>query len=239
MHLVLATPIYGGAGAEYINTVLRLQAWLISQGIGVSTIFHSGAEIARSRNVIATRFWYTPEATHLLFIDSDMAFDPGVVESLIRANKPLVGCVYPRRGLDMGRLIAAARKHDDPRLVLTSALHYIVDPGEDSAIVENGLCSVRSIGMGVTLIERSVFAALIGTGQLRSDPGIADAGGGPTLGFFDPIPTEKSVLSEDYSFCKRWKDLCGGEIWAVLDQTIGHVGTMNFEGRALDALKQG
>lgn len=237
MHMVLATPIYGGAGPEYINTVLRLQAWLIGQGVKVSTIFHSGAEIARSRNTIATRFWYTPEATHLMFIDSDMTFEPRAVEALIRADKPIVGCICPRRGLDMSRLIAAARKYDDPRRVLTSALHYIVDPGEENAQVEDGLCRVRSLGMAVTLIRRSVFADMLQTGRIRSDPGIPDAGGGPTLGFFDPIPTEKSFLSEDYSFCARWRELCGGEIWAVLDQTIGHVGVMNFEGCVLDALQ--
>jgi hypothetical protein len=36
-------------------------------------------------------------------------------------------------------------------------------------------------------------------------------------------------LSEDYSFCERWRSLAGNEIWAAVDEPIGHVGDMIYE----------
>jgi hypothetical protein len=53
---------------------------------------------------------------------------------------------------------------------------------------------------------------------------------------FESLPDETGVhLSEDLSFCERWRRI-GGEIWACVDETITHVGRMAFEGRYLDRL---
>jgi len=241
MHILLATPSYGGAGPEYIGSMMRLQAWLLRQGIEVGVIHHAMAEVARSRNIIATHFWERPEFTHLLFVDSDMAFEPAAVEALIRADKPLVGCVYPKRTIDFSRLVAAARKHDHLPSIMAQAMDFVVHPGSDSADVVDGLCKVVGIGMGLCLIRREVFGGLLGSGQIKQDAAGAKVGrhAGPTLGFFDPIPTDTTFLAEDLSFCQRWRELCGGEVWAVLDQTVGHVGTMIYSARVIDALAPG
>jgi hypothetical protein len=36
-------------------------------------------------------------------------------------------------------------------------------------------------------------------------------------------------LSEDYAFCRRWRDL-GGELWVDLQSKLTHVGPMRFAG---------
>ena len=36
-------------------------------------------------------------------------------------------------------------------------------------------------------------------------------------------------LPEDYTFCKRWRDM-GGEIWADLQSRLDHVGPAVFHG---------
>jgi len=46
-------------------------------------------------------------------------------------------------------------------------------------------------------------------------------------------------LSEDYSFCKRWRSMPGSEIWAVVDEPIGHVGDMVYGAPYLKRLLQG
>ena len=49
--------------------------------------------------------------------------------------------------------------------------------------------------------------------------------------FFDTgIDKEARVyLSEDYYFCKLWKE-CGGDIWMDLDTNLNHSGNMDFRG---------
>jgi hypothetical protein len=34
-------------------------------------------------------------------------------------------------------------------------------------------------------------------------------------------------LSEDYSFCERWRQ-CGGEVWCGVDYPIGHIGNFTY-----------
>jgi hypothetical protein len=38
-------------------------------------------------------------------------------------------------------------------------------------------------------------------------------------------------LSEDVSFCSRWREGCGGEIWANINHKISHVGPFDFHMR--------
>lgn len=238
MHILLATPTYGGMVTEHVSAMMRLQAWLIGRGVKVNTIHHSMAEVARSRNIIATHFWENTQFTHLLFVDSDMSFEPQVVGALIQAEKPFVGMVYPKRKLDLERLVTAARRYQDMGSILAAAMDFVVVPGSETADVEEGRCKVDGIGMGLCLLERRVFADLLKTGQIREDHagGVVGRHTGPTLGFFDPIPSDTGVMPEDLSFCRRWRELCGGEVWAVLDQEVGHVGTMVYSAKVIDAL---
>ena len=63
---------------------------------------------------------------------------------------------------------------------------------------------------------------------------------GPFYDFFSEITLEdRTRLSEDYSFCKRWRSLAGNEIWAVVDERIGHVGAMVYGAPYLNRLVQG
>ena len=56
LHILLATPTYGGVGTEHISAMMRLQGWLLGRGVQVRVIHHAMAEVARSRNIIATSF---------------------------------------------------------------------------------------------------------------------------------------------------------------------------------------
>jgi hypothetical protein len=38
-----------------------------------------------------------------------------------------------------------------------------------------------------------------------------------------------TYLSEDYSFCRRWRDM-GGEIWIDLQSKLTHIGPISFKG---------
>ena len=240
MHLVIAIPTYGGMAVEHVESLLRLQAWLSARGIRAQVVHQAMTEIARARNALAGRFLATKGATHLLFVDADMEFQPAAVEALIEANRPVVGAVYPKRKLHLDRLIAAARRLHDRDEIIASALDFVVSPDGDNADVIDGLCRVAGVGMGLCLIRREVFVRLLATGAMRletvRDPG-EDVRGEPVHGFFDQLLEGGDFYSEDMAFCRRWRTLCDGEVWGLLDQPIGHVGTMVFRSRMLDAFK--
>ena len=50
-------------------------------------------------------------------------------------------------------------------------------------------------------------------------------------------PDTGVYLSEDFSFCKHWRD-CGGKIWLDRESKLTHVGSYEFIGDASDAAAQ-
>jgi hypothetical protein len=63
---------------------------------------------------------------------------------------------------------------------------------------------------------------------------------GPFYDFFGDIVLEDGdSLSEDYSFCRRWLTMPGNEIWAVVDEPIGHVGDIIYSAPYINRLLQG
>jgi hypothetical protein len=61
---------------------------------------------------------------------------------------------------------------------------------------------------------------------------------GPLYGFFDQMGSVDGPLSEDLAFCERWTSLCGGDVWALVDEKIGHIGQMEFSLPYIERLKQ-
>jgi hypothetical protein len=49
-------------------------------------------------------------------------------------------------------------------------------------------------------------------------------------------PETGQYLSEDYAFCRRWRDL-GGEIWADTEAPLTHVGAAAYSGSLMQALR--
>ena len=58
--------------------------------------------------------------------------------------------------------------------------------------------------------------------------------GGQFTGIYvDSLPTAGlAILSEDYTFCRRWQKL-GGQIWFDPKVVLGHVGSYKFTGHNL------
>ena len=49
-------------------------------------------------------------------------------------------------------------------------------------------------------------------------------------------PDSKRFLSEDYAFCRRWRDM-GGKVYADLLGKLDHLGQWTFEGNLIESLK--
>jgi hypothetical protein len=117
------------------------------------------------------------------------------------------------------------------------------EPGTRQVKVTEGMCRVNRIALGCSVIQRNAFESLIAAGMARllADDSSERIGlKGPFYDFFSEITLENGArLSEDYSFCKRWCSIPDNEIWAVVDEPIGHVGDMIFGAPYLNRLLQG
>lgn len=248
-HLLISTPTAGGVvKALYATTLVKTVLAARSAGWDVDFVSVDSSYIARARNYFAHVFLADPKFTHLIMVDSDMSFEGEIICRMIHSDKPVVAAVYPKREIDLGKFAQSAR---NPELSLpdlaASALKYNVrpqlEPGRRQVRVVAGMCRVERIALGCSAIQRSAFELLISSGIVRKRPdGFLQSSGyeGPFYNFFDEIVLEDGdILSEDYSFCRRWRSIDGNEIWGLVDQPIGHVGDINYCAPYISRLLQG
>jgi hypothetical protein len=248
-HVLIATPTAGGVvKALYATTLLKTVIAVKNAGWSVDFVTVDSSYISRARNYFANVLLRQPHFTHLVMIDSDMSFEGHIICRLLRCSKPVVAAAYSQRRMDMGAFAQSAR---NPELALVdiaaSALEYNLQPELESGArqvkVIDGMCRVKQVALGCAAIRRDAFESLIAAGKARPRPDrFLEKSGleGPFYDFFDEITLEDGdSLSEDYSFCQRWRSIPGNEIWAIVDEEIGHVGDMVYSAPYLNRLLQG
>lgn len=199
-----------------------------ANGISAGVAVIDSAEIAKARNVMAARMLADPKFTHILFVDSDMAFPASAVAHLLKADKEVIGAIYPGRfsageaasGLE--KVAQAARRGLDDNAAIGEAARFVpVDVG-NLAEYKDSIGEVPGVGMGLCLIARTAFEKLIASGKVRAKR-ISENPALKTYGFFDHIEQGDVTFGEDFSFCKRWREICGGKVYAFANRDVAHI----------------
>ncbi|HTV37220.1 MAG TPA: hypothetical protein VMF12_12385 [Xanthobacteraceae bacterium] len=236
INLVVATPCFGGQiSVAYAASLLKLQTALRAyRGLNLKVLFKDGdALITRARASLISQFLDDKDATHLLFVDADIGFEPAQVLRLIQYGADMCAAVYPIKLIDWEKVrstIQSARPNP-----AAAALRYVFEVDDASAVIEkSGFVKVRYAGTGFLMIRRAALEKMRARyPQLRykRDHSIdAAMESDNRFALFEcMIAEDGTYLSEDFAFCKRWTDM-GGEIWADLDSKLTHVGPMTFRG---------
>ena len=94
------------------------------------------------------------------------------------------------------------------------------------------------------LIQRNVFEQMIqALPELRYVNDIKGYENDRTRGnfwlFFDTMiePESRRYLSEDYAFCHRWCESCGGEIYLDIESELTHFGNFDYRGSFLRKIR--
>lgn len=204
------TPCYGGQITEvcfssYLQwTILALQNNLDFQ---IDTLSNE-SNVNRARNSCAAKF-LTGDATHLMFVDADIQFRAEDIVKLVAHNKDIVGGIYPQKTLP-------------PKMVVNTL---------DNGKREGDLVEVGTMGTGFMMIKRVVFEAMIDQGAHKYTDaiGLSNEENSNQYDFFNcTIDSQGRYLTEDWSFCRRWREL-GGQIWADTTIALAHVGYYRFQ----------
>lgn len=240
--LYLAVPCHGGRlTLGFVNALMRLQGACEARGLGLYVDMMAGeALITRGRSRLAARFLKHPDATHILFIDADIAFEPENVFRLLDAGKDVVAAVYPLKSIDWEKVRAAAKAGVAD--LQAASVGYVVRflPTPDKSVeVDNGIAKVAYGGSGFLLIRRQALQRIADAHpELRAR--LSDDPADEAVMVFDTLiePETGQHLSEDYAFCRRWRDL-GGEIWADVEARLTHIGHAAYTGSLIQALRPG
>ena len=214
---------------------------LTSAGVDVGLHNIDSAEIVTARDMFANMVLHSPAWDALLFIDSDMAFPPRLIERMIALDEPVVAAAYPRRSLDLEIFASGIRQHGDTKRSLAEASSFTLKLAWDSLHpgpidLRDGFCEAAAVGMGCALISRKAFEKMVATEVVRPRLDLYASGGATCYSFFDNLELAGERLGEDYSFCYRWTHILKQKLWICTDEQISHVGQFEFNASFIDTL---
>jgi hypothetical protein len=228
--VLIATPTADGrAPIGYVDSLVRATALLERNGVETTFLTARHYNIVHQRDRIAHLF-LEGDCTHLWFIDSDMQFSSDAGLRLLAFQKEVVGAAYMRRSLNferMERRLARGNSFEQAFAGAHDPTVSVIDPASVN-IDAAGLCEVKALGGGLVMIRRDCFERIAAKVVLTKVPRhYGKPGGEKMLSYFEPIENESGLVSEDHSFCARWRQ-AGGQVWAWVDADVHHIGDFPY-----------
>ena len=248
--LFVATPMYGGACAGmYTRSIADLSAICAKYQIPMQLYFlFNESLITRARNYCVDEFMRSG-ATHLMFIDSDIGFNPNDVLALLaimtdESPYDVMGGPYPKKCISWEKIKTAVDKgvaDEDPNVLEKFVGDYVFNPkGNQREIPLGEPVEVMEIGTGFMMVRRKTFEDYAKAyPELSYKPDHVRTehfdGSREIHAYFDCIidPVSKRYLSEDYNFCYHVEKM-GGRVWFAPWMQLQHVGSYVFGGSLAD-----
>ena len=210
---------------EYMMSILKLLNAAKNSNLNISfyPIFFESL-VSRARNAAVAHFLEDKENTHILFIDSDIIFEPEDVFKLIKANKEVVAGIYPKKYIVWDRL----KKYPESERV-----DFPI--GGQIKMTEDNFLKMDYLPTGFLLISRTAINKIIKQYpelKYRNDiDGYMSAGDN----FYDlfKVGIRNGIYeSEDWGFCSLWKSV-GGKVLIHPEINVKHLGWHEYEGNLL------
>lgn len=168
--LFVAAPMYGGQCAGmFTRSIADLSALCTHYGIQVRFYFlFNESLITRARNYCADEFMRSGD-THLMFIDSDIGFNPNDVIALLALQNPdhtqdgydIIAGPYPKKCISWEKIKLAVDKgmaDENPGELEKFVGDYVFNPTGDTREIPLGEpVEVLEAGTGFMMIRRNTF----------------------------------------------------------------------------------
>jgi len=231
--IFLSTPCYGGIClSAYAESVLRLQRTCAINGYQIMLdTTENESLVHRARNISVSRFYQKSDATHFLFIDADIHFDPESVVRLVKSDNDVCVAAYPKKCIMWNQASDEVLKGTSKNLSRVSS-SLVMNFKYATTRVVDGFAEVLDGPTGFMMIKRNVFTKMFEKYPeliCKNDHQNKDID--EYCAVFDCMidPDSKRYLSEDYAFCRRWQKI-GGSIFADCLTVLGHIGNIRFQG---------
>ena len=169
--------------------------------------------VSRARNLLAKDFLES-NCTDLIFIDSDINFEP---EDVLRL---MAWTSEPKKGIVAG----VPRVRGEERVYIT-----LLDYDENNELTMNGMGLVRAkrVATAFMMVRRDVFETLV---EAHPEWTYHDKKTDRMLpALFDFKLTEEGYMGEDFLFCDRTREV-GFEVWVDPTIKLGHMGVQEYLG---------
>lgn len=169
--------------------------------------------VSRARNLLVQDLLESP-CTELLFIDSDINFEPEDILRLMAWGSD------EKKGI-----VAAVPRVRDVNKTYIADLEY--DENGDLTMNGMGLVRAERVATAFMWVNRKVFEKLVAE---NDDWLYYDKRAGKDLSaVFDFKVTREGYVGEDFLFCDRARE-AGFEVWVDPSITLGHMGVQEYTG---------
>jgi hypothetical protein len=220
--------------------MMRLQRTCAANGIQMMLdTTENESLVHRARNLAVARFYQKTEATHFLFIDADIHFDPESVMRLIKSGHEVAVACYPKKCVMWDAVDEHLKGGGTGKDLSRVAASLVMNFKFQNTQILNGFAEVLDGPTGFMLIKRDVFTKMHEKyPELECVNDHQNRDLEKYIAVFDCMidPESRRYLSEDYAFCRRWQQM-GGKIYADCMTVLGHVGNIRFIGSLEERLK--
>jgi len=255
-NFVILTPTFGSiCFVNYVACLLRTIPLFNSFGIPIRVEFcRNDSLVSRARNNLIAKAMYDTTATHFMFIDNDITWNPIDLLRLLIANKPLVGGVYPIKNYNFtnlanGNTVQEWLNHKkqtdfkdaipDAEYIQHKLLRYNINYISNVLEVKNNLTQVKHLATGFMLIQRNVIEKMsmaFPSTKYTDDVGFLQGDENKyAYALFDCGVEDGHYFSEDWLFCSRWSKM-GGEVWIDVTINLTHTGIEDYKGSFLASI---
>jgi len=261
--LCILTPCYGGmCFVNYVHCIMATVELFKQFQFPIQIEFcKNDSLVTRARNNLVAKSMTDTTITHIMFIDSDITWNPVDVLKLILADKPIVGGIYPLKHYDWNKLVSdksnpyntnivqswIQKKNgsqlkdmmSDENVVQHNLLRYNLNFAGAYLKIDKNLAQVKHLATGFMMIQRNVIEKMMkafpSTKYVDDVNFLKPNENEYAYALFDCGVEEGHYYSEDWMFCHRWTKM-GGAIWIDVSINLTHTGMEDYKGSFVSSL---
>ena len=220
----IAMPCYDSVKINTMLSVVKLIQQLSKSGIEAGIHTMKSPLIHQARNYLTSVF-LTTEYQYMLFVDSDVEFEPESVVRMLVSKKRIVCTPYRVKSPDITKHVYTV-EFKDPKNIL---------------VLAEGLVEIEAGPTGLMLVERTVFERIIKNHpelkiKNKATP-TASKSHDFYYNFFNFGFIDGYAMGEDVSFCKLARDN-DFKIYANIESSTTHHGSFAWKGTFGESMKE-
>jgi len=227
LYIQVATPSLDGKyGSGYMTALMNTKTTLEHFGAVFDWVNFPGcSDLPHARAKILANFTDHAQATHLMLIDADMAWEPADVVRFINSNRDFVAGVGCKKKLPLEWCVGNFSEEDghlEPAIFKKTGEQIVGYP--------------KSVGTGFVMISKQCALRMR---QAYPELKYTDQHDKKSVwALYDPIITVNGDFRmrqfDDFAFCHRWRKI-GGVVAVFPDIHLKHEGNYTFEGSSMDS----